>query len=105
MGLRQYQDSKGREWKVWDVPPRFSPKRSGTDRRSGKSAHSGPERRHLRERRRTVPPPEWVHGWICFQGTEEKRRLCPFPPDWEHVGIEELERYRKNAVPVASILR
>lgn len=105
MGLREYRDSKGREWKVWDVPPRFSPKRSGTDRRSSGSAHPVLERRHLRERRRTVPPPEWVHGWICFEGTEGKRRLCPPPADWEQVALTELERYHARAVEVPSIIR
>lgn len=108
MGLREYKDSKDRDWKVWDVPPRFSPKRSGLERRSvdsAHSAHSGPERRQLRDRRRTVPPVEWVHGWICFQGPAEKRRLCPPPDDWEQVAVEELERYFTRAVPVASIIR
>lgn len=105
MGLREYKDSNGGEWKVWDVPPRFSPKRSATDRRSGETAHLGPERRGRRDRRQTVPPPEWIHGWICFQGTGEKRRLCPLPPDWEKVALEDLERYRMRALPVASIIR
>lgn len=94
MALREYKDRSGVEWKVWDVPPRFSPKRSGDDRRKTL------ERREAGDRRKTTPPPEWVHGWICFQAPAEKRRLCPLPEDWEHAPIEQLERYRKLAVPV-----
>ena len=94
MALREYRDASGIDWKVWDVPARFAPKRSGVDRR-GTS-----ERREAGDRRRTTPPPEWIHGWICFQASAEKRRLCPLPPDWEDAPLERLEQYQALALPV-----
>ena len=97
MGLRRYTDQIGQEWKVWDIPPRFSPKRSGNERRAGEAKH-WPERRRMPDRRITAPLPEWVHGWICFQNESEKYRLCPLPEDWEQVSNEELEQYRRRAI-------
>jgi hypothetical protein len=99
MGLRRYTDPAGREWNVWDVPPRFSPKRSGFDRRAQAGSHR-PERRRGSDRRVTPPLPEWVHGWICFQNDEEKWRLCPLPEDWEAASPEQLEQYRRNGTAV-----
>lgn len=99
MGLRRYTDPTGREWNVWDVPPRFSPKRSGVDRRASSRPHQ-PERRKTPDRRVTPPLPEWVHGWICFQNENEKWRLCPLPEDWEAVPPEQLEQYRRKGIAV-----
>ena len=97
MALRRYTDPIGQEWKVWDIPPRFSPKRSGFDRRAAEEPRHWPERRTVGDRRVTPPLPEWVHGWICFQNESEKYRLCPLPDDWEQVSNEELEGYRRRA--------
>lgn len=99
MGLRRYADPAGREWNVWDVPPKFLPKRSGADRRIVPVDHD-PERRVSGQRRVTDAPPEWVHGWICFQHDEEKLRLCPLPDDWERVPPRQLEVYRLQATRV-----
>jgi len=32
------------------------------------------------------------HGWLAFVSGETKRRLAPFPPEWETAGVPELER-------------
>lgn len=100
MGLRRYTDKTGREWNVWDVPPRFSVKRSGIDRRSRSVQGYAPERRRSGERRVTEAPAEWLHGWITFQNAEEKWRLCPLPEDWEAVPDDQLEAYRNRGIPV-----
>ena len=99
MALRQYTDTAGREWRVWDVPPRFETMRSGTERRKLHLSYS-PERRGHEERRKTEAPPEWVHGWICFESAGEKRRLCPLPHGWEEASIDQLEDFRTRAIPV-----
>lgn len=101
MGLRRYTDPSGGEWNVWDVPPRYSPMRSGVDRRSQSAPGFSPDRRRTPDRRVTVPPPEWVHGWITFQNETDKLRLCPMPPDWEAMADEQLEQYRREAKPVS----
>ena len=99
MGLRRHTGGDGRVWNVWDVPPRFSPKRSGVDRRKN-PVRVAVERRELIVRRVTEPPPEWVHGWVCFETEHEKRRLCPLPDGWENASEEELEEYRNAAILV-----
>jgi hypothetical protein len=100
MALRTYTDPRGTEWKVWDIPPRFTPLRSPSDRRTVKSiGRPTVERRRGEERRVTEAPPEWIHGWICFQSDREKLRLCPLPEKWEQASSQELEGYRRRAVP------
>jgi hypothetical protein len=99
VGLRRHIDASGKSWNVWDVPPRFSNKRSNEERRNTPGHHE-PERRHLGERRVTTAPPEWVHGWICFEDADEKRRLCPMPEEWETASDQQLEQYLREAVQV-----
>lgn len=101
MGLRRYTDPTGSEWNVWDVPPRYTTQRSMVERRRVDTPGFSPERRKTPDRRVSVPPPEWVYGWITFQNETEKLRLCPLPPDWEALPDDELERYRRKAKPVA----
>lgn len=97
MALRRYTDPIGSEWNVWDVPPKFHPKRSGLDRRALQATGHGPERRQAGDRRVTAPLKEWVHGWICFQNEGEKWRLCPLPAGWESASSDTLEKYRSHA--------
>lgn len=105
MGLRIYRDPTGVEWRVWEVPPRFSPLRSERDRRSNVAPQMSNDRRQKPDRRVTVPPPEWVHGWICFQSETAKLRLCPLPEGWEQAPTERLEILRRVAVPVRTANR
>lgn len=100
--MREYTDAEGRVWLVWDVPPRFRPRRSGVERRQTVISDFTPERRSRRDRRKVSAPPEWVHGWLCFEssGKREKRRLCPLPEDWEACGTEQLEEYLSRATPI-----
>lgn len=101
MAIRKYEDSAGREWNVWEVPPRFSPLRSPLERRQS-ARTPAIERRLLPVRRLTTAPPEWIYGWLCFQSGADKRRLCPLPPDWENESSDELEEYRQRATLVRS---
>lgn len=36
--------------------------------------------------------PEFRSGWLLFQSEHEKRRLAPFPADWNRRAESELER-------------
>jgi hypothetical protein len=57
--LREYKDTAGTIWRVWDVYP------------SGRGGSA------------SAPHHSFVDGWLCFESATEKRRLAPIPPDWE----------------------
>jgi hypothetical protein len=63
MAMRVFRDPDGREWQVWDVVP-------------AREVESGSHRHHYL-------PPEMAEGWLCFEAHDQKRRLTPFPADWE----------------------
>jgi hypothetical protein len=63
MAIRVFSDPDGREWQVWDVVP-------------NRELEPGSRRRHYL-------PPEMAEGWLCFEAADQKRRLTPFPADWE----------------------
>jgi len=99
MGLRNFRDNQGGEWRVWDVIPyrmqHGQSERRGGDRRRAKGrAYAGVERREGEDRRGHKPgllTPGLESGWLCFENGEEKRRLTPIPPGWEEVGEGGLE--------------
>jgi hypothetical protein len=106
MGLRNFTDSAGSDWRVWDVTPytTYATERRATDRRvSGDAAYIGPERRAGRERRVRTPrlmTPGLETGWLCFESEREKRRLTPIPSGWEACAPDELEDLVRQAQPV-----
>lgn len=70
MALREFTDGKGGEWKVWDVTAdQIHPKTKAED-----YMH------------------DLAEGWLVFEqaGSEEKRRLCPYPDGWEKGSEEDL---------------
>ncbi len=69
MGLREFRDSKGVQWKVWSVTPDALDKRTAAED-------------YMRE---------WQDGWLCFESPEHRRRLASFPPGWEELAEGELE--------------
>ena len=75
MAKRRIQDERGVTWDIWDVLPRevLGP---AYDRRSGDRLHPPtPEST-------PVLQPELAEGWLCFQASDERRRLAPIPADW-----------------------
>lgn len=82
MALREYTDSAGVQWTVWRIEPRFTPLRSGIDRRT-RHTYVREERRILPDRRRRIVDSMVLRGWLCFESAEERRRLSPVPDDWE----------------------
>lgn len=78
--LREFRDTSGKTWRVWDVYPSVRGKSSeaGTDDTSQLAA--------------PFPNRALSDGWLCFECGSEKRRLTPVPPDWEICGAPALER-------------
>lgn len=72
--LREFADTKGTTWQVFDVYP-VSRGKTPTD--STEAAH--------------LPDKGLNEGWLCFQCDNEKRRLAPIPLEWEICACAELE--------------
>src|SRR5688572_8053752 len=70
MGLREFRDSKGVQWKVWNVTPDALDKRTAAED-------------YMKD---------WQDGWLCFECPEHRRRLASFPPGWEELSDGELEQ-------------
>jgi len=78
MALRSFTDSQGQEWRVWNVVPQYDSARD-----------------------EDTLTPGLQGGWLCFETAGHKRRLSPIPGGWEEAGSEELERFCREAIPVA----
>jgi hypothetical protein len=64
MAVREFVDSQGVTWRVWNTRPSRGEMLSG----------------------------EYEHGWLTFESAGSLRRCTPIPSDWETVPPEELER-------------
>jgi hypothetical protein len=80
MAMRVFRDPDGREWQVWDVVP-------------SRELESGSRRHHYL-------PPEMAEGWLCFEAADQKRRLTPFPADWEEKDDAFMHLLCRSAEPV-----
>ena len=78
MGLREFRDSKGVQWKVWNVTPDSLDKRTTAED-------------YMRE---------WQDGWLCFESADHRRRLATFPPTWEDLADEEMEKLLERSQSV-----
>jgi hypothetical protein len=80
MAVREFTDSKGVEWRVWDVTPEhMHPATRSEDFMS-----------NLQD------------GWLAFESSRDKRRLAaPYPSDWISMRIPELEELCARARPAA----
>ena len=69
MGLREFRDKRGVNWKVWNVTPDSLDKRTTAED-------------YMKE---------WQDGWLCFECDDHRRRLATYPPTWEDLSDGELE--------------
>jgi hypothetical protein len=68
---------------VWAVVP------GKLERRSGPGLVTDEERRKHSESRVRLGA-DFAGGWLCFATKLEKRRLAPFPSDWDAMSNEAL---------------
>lgn len=73
MASREFVDSTGEHWLVWDTRPTTRARLS----------------------------PDYETGWLTFECGRQLRRLAPTPPGWESLADRELERLCRSATPVA----
>jgi hypothetical protein len=115
MTHRSFTDLGGREWEAWDVTPQRLDRRVTEDRRAAAESdrrgqldrkHAGNRRQRQRRSatdRRTIArhasrlPRTYSDGWLCFECTDEKRRLVPVPPGWARLSDDELAGLLENA--------
>ena len=77
MPLREFTDSTGRRWRVWDIRP--------------EQMHAATRAEdHLQN---------VINGWLAFEPATggEKRRLAPIPAKWETAPESELEAMLERA--------
>lgn len=82
MAVREFTDSRGVDWRAWDVTPsHMHPVTRGEDYMA-----------NLQD------------GWLVFESGREKRRLeAPYPSNWNVLPIPELEELCRRASPVRRI--
>src|SRR5687767_4628703 len=73
MPSRDFIDSAGERWLVWETRPTT----------------------------RVRLDPAFETGWLTFESGHRLRRLAPTPPDWAALDQSELERLCDRATPVA----
>ncbi|HKG92365.1 MAG TPA: hypothetical protein VKA84_10755 [Gemmatimonadaceae bacterium] len=78
MGLREFRDSRGVSWKVWDVTP--------------EAIHPVTAAEEFLA--------EYRDGWLCFESEEDRRRLPLYPKGWSELTDEELEKLLTTAQPL-----
>ena len=78
MAVREFADSGGREWRVWDVMP-----------------HSI----HPQTKTEDYLAVMYQTGWLVFEtkAEDEKRRLADFPADWSELSPQGLETLLRRA--------
>lgn len=94
--FRQFRDSLGILWTVYDVRP------SEIERRFRASAPPNSERRSRRDFRVNLGP-DMAGGWLAFMSEAgEARRMAPIPQGWELLSSDEIAALCISAPIVAA---
>jgi hypothetical protein len=78
MAVREFSDSKGREWRAWDVrPDDLSPRTKDEDYLASL----------------------YYTGWVAFEAKtgDDRRRLYPIPTGWSELSDADLEKLLLSA--------
>lgn len=78
MAVREFTDSRGREWRAWDVTP---------------------DELNPRTKDEAYLAQLYLTGWIVFEAVngEDRRRLYPIPRGWDELPVPELEVLLRKA--------
>ncbi|CAN5165993.1 hypothetical protein BH09GEM1_BH09GEM1_23050 [soil metagenome] len=88
MAHREYVDSRGMDWMVWEVIPTSEERRRLRERRLAPRDTNDRRKRH--EARLRLSDGE-SGGWLVFESVGGKKRLRPIPREWHLASVEELE--------------
>jgi hypothetical protein len=75
--MTNFRDAEGIEWTVTEIAA---------------SALAALPRASLRH-------PEFKDGWLLFQSEQARRRLAPYPKEWQSMSAEELDELCRRARP------
>jgi hypothetical protein len=70
MAVREFVDSSGVKWRVWNTRPSRGEMLSG----------------------------EYEHGWLTFESATSLRRCTPIPAGWETASPDRLEMLCRGAI-------
>ena len=91
MSHRQFTDSAGTVWDVWDVHPTTAARTlANLCLEAGDPTDGG----------RNPVAPALADGWLCFSHGVERRRLAPIPSGWTDLPEGDLEHLRDSAARV-----
>jgi len=90
MASREFNDDRGRQWRVWDVYPTLAERRY---HEAGPPPGIAERRRH--DERRSHLRQDMRRGWLVFEARDgERRRFAPIPgPDWADASDHQLRRW------------
>ena len=88
MAFREFVDTLGTEWHVWEVVPQSVERRRQPERRT--VVRSAKDRRTRRQARVGMSEAD-ARGWLVFESRTLKKRLRPTPLDWDRASVTELE--------------
>ena len=82
MGVREFKDESGREWRAWEIRP---------------------EAIHPATKAEDYLADCYITGWIVFEtkACDEKRRLCPYPIRWNQASDDGMRDFLKRAEVVS----
>jgi hypothetical protein len=95
MSFREFVDSDGRSWEVWDVRPVAIERRLNDDRRLQPRFSEDRRRAELQFRMHGT----LREGWLTFQSGSDKRRVSPIPEGWQELPEAGLVVLLALAVP------
>jgi hypothetical protein len=85
MALRDFTDTAGQSWQVWDTIP---------------GVMMGPAAPYPSDHGVGRFSPGRDEGWLTFMAGSEKRRLSPIPAGWDVASEAELAEHLAHAEPV-----
>jgi hypothetical protein len=88
MAHRDFVDSNGLAWEVWEVIPQSVERRRLRDRRA--APRDNHDRRLRHELRLRISGGD-ADGWLVFESRTQKKRLRPIPQGWHLASPVELE--------------
>ena len=85
MAYREIRDAHGVRWEVWQVTPTMAERRADVVG----LLYLKKERR-LRVALRVLLGAAFRGGWLAFKSSDERRRLVPFPREWNTFSDSQL---------------